>query len=105
MVGLRAAFGLALAYRMTGVARFRAILLTSMTTFVGLFPLMMEKSMQARFLIPMAISLAFGVVFATFITLVLVPAGYLVMEDLRALGSRLRGRATDVPAEPVTVEN
>jgi hypothetical protein len=49
---------------------------------------MMERSMQARFLIPMAISLAFGVIFATFITLVLVPSGYMVMEDVRRLVSR-----------------
>ena len=66
---------LAEAVREAGVARFRPILLTSLTTFVGLFPLMLETSMQAQFLIPMAISLAFGVLFATFITLVLVPAG------------------------------
>jgi multidrug efflux pump subunit AcrB len=93
------------AVRMAGTARFRAILLTSLTTFVGLFPLMMEKSMQARFLIPMAISLAFGVIFATFITLVLIPAGYLVMEDLRALPQRLRGRRSGAVTEPVAVEN
>jgi len=76
------------AVRQAGVARFRPILLTSLTTFAGLSPLMMERSMQARFLIPMAISLAFGVIFATFITLILVPAGYLIMEDLKALPRR-----------------
>jgi len=89
---------LAAAVRQAGVARFRPILLTSLTTFVGLFPLMMERSMQARFLIPMAVSLAFGVLFATFITLMMVPAGYLIVEDLKALGSRLGGRAQ--PAGP-----
>jgi multidrug efflux pump subunit AcrB len=71
-----------------GTARFRAILLTSLTTFAGLTPLMLEQSVQARMLIPMAISLAFGVIFATLITLVLVPCAYLVLEDaLRALRS------------------
>ena len=70
-----------------GIARFRPILLTSLTTFAGLAPLLLEKSMQAAFLIPMAVSLAFGVLFATFITLVLIPASYLALEDLRrALG-------------------
>ncbi len=76
-----------------GSRRFRAILLTTLTTFLGLTPLLLEKSMQARFLIPMAISLGFGVVFATFITLVLVPAFYLIVEDGRRLGSWLRARA------------
>jgi multidrug efflux pump subunit AcrB len=75
--------------RQAGVARFRPILLTSLTTFAGLSPLMLERSMQARFLIPMAASLAFGVLFATFITLFLIPAGYLVLEDLKALPARL----------------
>lgn len=64
-----------------GGARFRAILLTSLTTVAGLAPLLFEKSRQAQFLIPMAISLAWGVAFATFITLLLVPALYLVFED------------------------
>jgi multidrug efflux pump subunit AcrB len=86
--------GLLGAVRQAGGARFRAILLTSLTTFAGLFPLMMEKSMQARFLIPMAISLAFGVIFATFITLILVPSGYMVLEDLKELPARLRERRT-----------
>jgi multidrug efflux pump subunit AcrB len=80
------------AVRQAGVARFRPILLTSLTTFAGLSPLMLERSMQARFLIPMAVSLAFGVVFATFITLVLVPSGYLIVEDLKRVVARLRGR-------------
>ena len=48
--------------------------------------------MQARFLIPMAVSLAFGVIFSTFITLVLIPAGYMILEDVLALGARLTGR-------------
>ncbi|MDH3744535.1 MAG: efflux RND transporter permease subunit [Acidobacteriota bacterium] len=71
-----------------GSARFRPILLTSLTTFAGLTPLLLEKSLQAQFLIPMAISLAFGVLFATFITLLMVPVLYTVLEDFRALASR-----------------
>ena len=66
-----------------GPRRFRPILLTSITTFVGLFPLLIEKSVQAKFLVPMAISLAFGVLFATLITLLLVPTSYLVIEDIK----------------------
>ena len=73
------------AVRQAGAARFRPILLTSLTTFVGLIPLILEKSVQAKFLIPMATSLAFGVMFATMISLFLVPAGYLVLEDLKGL--------------------
>ena len=72
--------------------RFRAILLTTLTTFAGLTPLLLEKSMQARFMIPMAVSLAFGVVFATLITLVLVPAFYMIIEDFVTLPARLRAR-------------
>jgi len=64
-----------------GRERFRPILLTSLTTFAGLTPLLLEKSVQAQFLIPMAISLGFGVLFSTLITLVLVPSLYLVLED------------------------
>ena len=64
-------------------SRFRPILLTSLTTFAGLTPLMLEKELQAQFLIPMAVSLAFGVLFATAVSLLLVPALYLVLEDLR----------------------
>jgi multidrug efflux pump subunit AcrB len=72
------------AVREAGAARFRPILLTSLTTFAGLTPLMMERSVQAQFLIPMAISLAFGVLFATAISLVMVPALYVILEDFRA---------------------
>ncbi|MBO62425.1 MAG: acriflavin resistance protein [Candidatus Marinimicrobia bacterium] len=66
-----------------GPRRFRPILLTSVTTFVGLFPLIIEKSVQAKFLVPMAISLAFGVLFATFITLLLVPTSYVIIHDFQ----------------------
>lgn len=83
------------AVREAGVARFRPIVLTSLTTFVGLFPLLLEKSMQARFLIPMAVSLAFGVLFATLITLILIPAAYIVLEDLVAFSRRLSKPAAE----------
>ncbi|MCP5066976.1 MAG: efflux RND transporter permease subunit [bacterium] len=68
-----------------GTERFRPIFLTSATTFLGLVPLMFEASVQARPLVPMAISLAYGVLFAAAVTLVLVPSLYLVLEDLRSL--------------------
>ncbi len=73
------------AVRKAGGARFRPILLTSLTTFVGLIPLIFEKSTQAQFLIPMAVSLGFGILFATFITLILIPASYMILEDLKRL--------------------
>ena len=68
-----------------GAARFRPILLTSITTFAGLAPLLLEQGTQADFLKPMAISLAFGVLFATLVTLVLVPAAYLILEDVEGM--------------------
>jgi multidrug efflux pump subunit AcrB len=83
------------AVRVAGVARFRPILLTSLTTFFGLLPLLLERSLQARFLVPMAVSLGFGVVFATFISLVLVPSGYIIAEDLKAGVRRLLGGAEE----------
>ncbi len=66
-----------------GQRRFRPIVLTSLTTFLGLAPMILETSLQARFIIPMAISLGFGILFATVIILLLVPAVFLVIEDLR----------------------
>ncbi|PLY00943.1 MAG: AcrB/AcrD/AcrF family protein [Desulfuromonas sp.] len=66
-----------------GVRRFRPIILTTLTTFGGLAPMIFETSRQARFLIPMALSLGFGILFATVITLLLVPCFYLLIEDLR----------------------
>jgi multidrug efflux pump subunit AcrB len=88
------------AVREGGEARFRPVLLTSLTTFMGLTPLLLEKSMQARFLIPMATSLAFGVIFATFVTLVLVPSLFLILEDLRGVPRRIlrRDMAAAIPA-------
>jgi len=68
-----------------GVKRFRAIILTSLTTFLGLFPILFETSLQAQIIIPMAISLAFGILFATLMTLLLIPALYLILEDIKNL--------------------
>ena len=75
---------------MAGGARFRAIILTSLTTFVGIMPMVLETDMQAKFLIPMAVALAFGILFATFITLILVPCVYLILEDLRPIKIKTR---------------
>ena len=75
-----------------GAARFRPILLTSLTTFVGLAPLMLERSTAAMTLVPMAVSLAFGVLFATFITLILVPTIYLILADSQYVLRRVSGR-------------
>jgi multidrug efflux pump subunit AcrB len=75
-----------------GLRRFRPILLTTLTTFGGLMPLIFEDSLQAQYIIPMAISLGFGILFATAIILVLVPCLYLILEDIRmALSSADRG--------------
>lgn len=69
----------------SGTRRFRPILLTTATTFLGLTPLILERSLQARFLIPMAVSLGFGVVFATMITLLIIPALYMILEDVKGV--------------------
>jgi multidrug efflux pump subunit AcrB len=66
-----------------GAARFRPVMLTSLTTFIGLMPLLFEKSTQAQFLIPMAVSMGFGIIFATFITLLLIPVNYMLLEKVR----------------------
>ena len=68
------------AVKIAGASRFRPVMLTSLTTFIGLMPLLFEKATQAQFLIPMAVSLGFGIIFATFITLLLVPINYMLME-------------------------
>lgn len=77
------------AARDAGAKRFRAILLTSLTTFVGLIPIITEKSLQAQIVIPMAISLAFGILFATIITLFLIPALYVILQDLHGRKAHL----------------
>ena len=70
------------AIRIAGLRRFRPIILTTLTTFGGLAPMIFETSRQARFMIPMALSLGFGILFATGITLILVPCLYLLIEDI-----------------------
>jgi multidrug efflux pump subunit AcrB len=101
-INRRRAEGMAImdAVRTAGVARFRAVMLTSLTTFAGLAPLIVEKSTQAQFLIPMAVSLGFGVLFATFITLVLVPINYLVLDDLRHIFGRTPANAAPAEGPP-----
>ena len=76
-----------------GVRRFRPIILTSLTTFFGLVPMIFETSMQARFLIPMAISIGFGILFGTVIILAIIPAAYLILEDILGLPHLLRARS------------
>ena len=72
----------------SGVRRFRPIVLTTLTTFFGLLPMLFEQSLQARFLIPMAISLAFGVLFSTFVILILTPVLYVILEDFKGIFGR-----------------
>jgi len=68
-----------------GLRRFRPIIMTALTTFFGLMPMIMETNIQAQFLVPMAISLGFGVLFATGVTLVLVPTLYMILEDFKSI--------------------
>ncbi len=84
-----------------GLARFRPIVLNSVTSFVGLLPLLLNRSVQAQFLIPMAIALSFGVLLSTLVTLVLVPAAYLVLDDLRGLAAR---RGEEAPASAMAAK-
>ena len=78
----------------SGTQRFRAIILTSLTTAIGLMPIMTETSTQAQFVIPMAISIAFGIVFATVITLFLVPCLYVLQDDFILKLKSLLGKDT-----------
>lgn len=90
------------AARTAGVARFRPIALTSLSTFVGLTPLLLEESVSAQFLIPMAISLAFGVIFASTVTLFIVPSLYLVLDDLAGFVQRRSARGSTSGGPPVS---
>ncbi len=89
-----------------GVQRFRPILLTTLTTCGGLAPIILETSRQAKFLIPMAISLGFGILFATGITLVLVPCFYMVLEDIKGVfaGSQTSRESDEEPHEVLVEE-
>ncbi|GGF63180.1 acriflavin resistance protein [Terasakiella brassicae] len=83
-----------------GTARFRPVMLTSLTTFIGLVPLLFEKSTQAQFLIPMAISLGFGILFATFITLIMIPVNYILLENARRFLNQLYSRGAKESKAP-----
>ena len=83
----------------SGVQRFRPILLTTLTTFGGLTPMIFETSLQARLMIPMAISLGYGILFATLITLILIPSLYLIIEDLKSLFGLAGKQGEIVPME------
>ncbi|MCP5415895.1 MAG: efflux RND transporter permease subunit [Chromatiaceae bacterium] len=96
----QASMGLKEAILHAGVVRFRPVMLTSLTTFIGIMPLLFEQSTQAQFLIPMAVSLGFGVLFATFITLLLVPVNYLLVENARATYGRLTHSGKPKRADP-----
>jgi multidrug efflux pump subunit AcrB len=84
-----------------GTRRFRPVILTSLTTFFGLAPMILETSPQAKFLVPMAISLGFGILFTTVIVLGVVPCFYLVADDVRKLFTKVWGKE---PAEEDVVE-
>jgi multidrug efflux pump subunit AcrB len=79
-----------------GASRVRPVMLTSLTTFFGLMPLLFEKSTQAQFLIPMAVSLGFGILFATVITLVLVPVNYLILDNIANFFSKDTSKKVDL---------
>jgi len=91
----------------SGTLRFRAIVLTSLTTAMGLMPIMFEKSVQAQYVTPMAISMSFGIIFATVITLFLIPALYMLLNDWgyrwRKLMLLLRGKEVEYNALTRTV--
>ncbi len=105
LVNRRRAAGVSVdrAIRESGKRRFRPIMLTTATTFLGLSPMILETSMQAKFLVPMAVSLGFGIVFATAITLILIPTLYRILEDLKArmgVGVEEAGLGTQPGAAP-----
>jgi multidrug efflux pump subunit AcrB len=87
-----------------GAQRFRAIILTSLTTFMGLMPIIFERSLQAQVVIPMAISLAFGILFATVITLLLVPSLYVILDDIKGVFRKRQPPKTNNTNEEVFVK-
>lgn len=96
--GRREGMSLVDAVTAAGTARFRAILLTTLTTFFGLLPVMFETSMQAQMVIPMTLSLGFGIVFGTVLTLFLIPSLYLILDDLMPNRKALDPPGAAVPA-------
>ena len=88
-----------------GSARFRAITLTSITTFAGVLPIMFETSLQAAFVIPMAVALGFAVLYATLVTLILVPCLYLILLDLAGPFAFIKRKLTRKSADNDTGAN
>ncbi|MEM7673291.1 MAG: efflux RND transporter permease subunit [Verrucomicrobiota bacterium] len=86
--GVRKGVDITSAARDAGIRRFRAILLTSLTTFIGLIPILSESSLQAQIVVPMAVTLAFGILFSTLVTLILIPTLYLIIDDIKGLFRR-----------------
>jgi len=82
----------------TAITRFRPIMLTTVTTVFGLLPLIFEKSMQAQFLIPMAVSLSYGIIMATLLTLLLLPVMLLTINNIRLFISKTGDRESVEPA-------
>jgi multidrug efflux pump subunit AcrB len=93
------------AAKAAGTRRFRAILLTSLTTFFGLVPMLLEKSLQAQVIIPMAISLAFGILFATVITLILIPVWYVILDKFKRTDKDIILNSMKVPPISKEIEN
>ena len=94
----RSKVGLIKSILIAGTVRFRPVMLTSATTFIGLMPLLFEKSTQAQFLIPMAVSLSFGIIFATLITLIMVPINYLLLARVKDWVDHKRGKGPNQEA-------
>jgi multidrug efflux pump subunit AcrB len=82
-------------------SRLRAVLLTSFTTFAGLIPILWETSRQAQMLIPAAVSLAYGILFATVITLILIPVLLMIKEDIHLFIDRIKNTTSEV-LEPIS---
>lgn len=103
---LRSGLALHEAVYQAGLSRLRPILLTTFTTSIGLAPIILEGSRQAQFLIPMAVSVAYGLLFGTFIMLIVLPAGFLVLNSLRCRVARIRGSRNITPesVEPAVKE-
>jgi multidrug efflux pump subunit AcrB len=93
------------AIHQAGVRRFRPIMLTTLTTFGGLSPMIFETSRQARFMIPMAISLGFGILFSTLVTLVIVPCLYMMLDDVGKIFATPQQQTDIVMSENLSTAN
>jgi multidrug efflux pump subunit AcrB len=87
-----------------GTRRFRPIMLTSLTTFLGLAPIVLEKSLQAQIVVPMAVSLAYGILFATVITLILIPALYVILDDFLGIFRSKSSEETTYPVDELPLQ-